>query len=93
MTRPLAQSVVPQWVVEEAWRRAWDAELPEAVALTKGRLEKFEGVALRSLSLKVRQHARQIARETMDTMYPKRAVVATVRRPDTDNLSPEDQPK
>jgi hypothetical protein len=87
---PHAKSVIPPWVVEEAWRRAWDVGLAEAVVLTEGKLEKAEGIELRRLSLRVREHARQITRGMMDMMYPARPVVATVQRP---NLSPEDQPK
>ena len=58
--------VVPPWLVEEAWRLAWDAEWP------RGRLEEVQGVALRSLALRVRQHARQMTRDTMDVLYPPR---------------------
>ena len=78
MTGPLAESVVPQWVVEEAWRRAWDAELVD----TKGRIENIEGVALRRLSLRVRERARQIARGMMDMMHPARVVLANEEQPE-----------
>lgn len=62
----LVGHVVPPWLVEEAWRFAWDAELGQ------GRLEEVEGAALRSLSLRVRKRARQMTRDTMDALYPPR---------------------
>ena len=46
--------IVPPWLVEEAWRLAWDAEWPP------GKLEEVQGVALRSLAMRVRQRARQM---------------------------------
>ena len=61
----LAGHVVPPWLVEEAWRFAWDAELGP------GRLEEVEGAALRGLSMRVRKRARQMTRDTMDALYPR----------------------
>lgn len=61
-----AGHVVPPWLVEEAWRLAWDAELGP------GRLVEVEGAALRSLALRARMRAKEIARASMDAMYPPR---------------------
>jgi hypothetical protein len=58
--------VVPPWLIEEAWQVAWDAELPP------GRLEEIQGGALRRLSLRVRMRVRQMTRDTMDVLYPRR---------------------
>ena len=58
--------VIPPWLVEEAWRLGWDAEWPP------GKLKEVQGIALRSLAMRVRQRARQMTRDTMDALYPPR---------------------